>query len=406
MLRARHALLAAVVLAVTVTAAPPVAAATPAAPSQTLDQTVIAAMVARTGKDRTAIAAAGRTPQVTIQRRDAAGGWAFGVAVLRAPRVEGQYPDAWLFLAQRRPGRWTVALDNSQGFIDLARRAPAAVFGARERATFEAAWRVNGDVTIQAVSNNTGLRLPYAIGATWNMGGGPHGWAGSDTPYSSVDLSGGDGVVRAAGGGSVYTICADSSNGGTPGGWRRIYHPNGYTTDYYHLWNLTSLPGTSITEGTSLGNIGKNLCNGGSASGPHVHWGILSGTTRVGWHWRSAGQWVFWNGAAAYGGYALHGSTQRNVGTGLYNYGALGANQGIVDANGGGFVNKRSGPGTGYPVVGSVNDGTVVTISCWRNGTTHSGRWGTTSVWNRLTDGTWLTDAFVYTGVNTIGPNC
>lgn len=328
-------------------------------------------------------------------------GWAFGSAMLRVANLPGQYPQAWLFLAQRSGPSWTVALDGTAGFGDLAARAPESIFSKEEKSTFSAR-----DMSIQALSNNTGLRLPYAVGATWNMTGGPHGWAGTDTPYSSLDLAGGDGIVRAAGGGTVYTICADSSNGGTPGGWRRVYHASGYTTDYYHLWHLTSLtPGSTIGEGTALGNIGKNLCGGGAASGPHVHWGILSGTSRVAWHWRSAGKWVFWQGAA-YGGYALHGSTQRNVGTGLYNYGALGANQGIVDSNGGGTVNRRSGPGTGYPVVGTLADGATVTISCWRNGTSHSGRWGATAVWNKLTDGTWFSDAFAYTGVSTIGPNC
>jgi LasA protease len=137
-----------------------------------------------------------------------------------------------------------------------------------------------------------------------------------------------------------------------------------------------------------------------------VHFGILSGTTRVAWHWRAVGQWVFWQGSAAYGGFALHGSTVVNVGGGLFNYGALGANQGIVDSNGGGVVNRRSGPGTGFGIVGTLADGQVVTISCWRNGTSHTGRWGTTAVWNRLGDGSWFSDAFAYTGVNTIGPNC
>ncbi|WP_117210089.1 M23 family metallopeptidase [Allorhizocola rhizosphaerae] len=335
--------------------------------------------------------------RVEVQRSE--GEWAFGVVLQSAK--PGDYARGWLFLARLESSEWTVALDSTSPFARLAGKAPDSVLGPAEKQIFMA----REDMMIQA-GNNTELGLPYAVGATWTMTGGPHGWAGTDTPYSSLDLSGGDHVVRAAGAGTVYTMCADSSNGGTPGGWRRVYHANGYTTDYYHLWNLTGLGnGASIGAGTALGNTGTNLCGGGSASGRHVHWGILSGTTRVAWHWRSAGKWVFWQGAA-YGGYALHGSTQRNVGTGLYNYGPLGGNQGIVDSNGGGTVNRRGGPGTGYPIVGTLNDGDTVTISCWRNGTTHTGRWGATAVWNRLPDGTWFSDAFAYTGVNTIGPNC
>ncbi|HZM81736.1 MAG TPA: peptidoglycan DD-metalloendopeptidase family protein [Candidatus Limnocylindrales bacterium] len=359
-----------------------------AAPAQAKEPDVKQAVVQAVG-DRT-----GRY-QADVDTQRESGGWVFGVAVQKAKADDE--PRGWLFLARRDGREWTVALDTGPGFASLAQAAPEAVFSADEKQLFT--------IRIQA-GNNTELRLPFAVGQTWTLTGGPHGWGGSESPFSSVDLAGGDGIVRAAGGGNVYTMCADSSNGGTPGGWRRVYHPNGYTTDYYHLWNLTSLGnGAGIGVGQALGNIGKNLCGGGAASGPHVHFGILSGTTRVAWHWRSAGQWVFWQGAA-YGGYALHGSRQVFPGGGLFNYGALAANQGIVDANGGTTVNRRSGPGTGFGIVGTLTDGQVVTISCWRSGTSHAGRWGTTAVWNRLPDGTWFSDAFAYTGVNTIGPNC
>ena len=41
-------------------------------------------------------------------------------------------------------------------------------------------------------------------------------------------------------------------------------------------------------------------------------------------------------------------------------------------------LNKRSGPGTNYPVVGSVPDGTTVTIVCQATGTAETGDWGAT----------------------------
>jgi LasA protease len=83
----------------------------------------------------------------------------------------------------------------------------------------------------------------------------------------------------------------------------------------------------------------------------------------------------------------------------VYNHGVLGRTQGIVDADGGTTVNRRSGPGAGHPLAGTVADGATVSIACSATGTAHTGRWGTTSLWNRLTDGTWISDAFVYTGV-------
>jgi LasA protease len=130
-----------------------------------------------------------------------------------------------------------------------------------------------------------------------------------------------------------------------------------------------------------------------------VHFALRQNNAYVPVADHNLGKWVIRAGGSPYQGAALHGSAQVNVGGQLYNYGPLGFNQGVVDANGGGAVNKRSGPGTGYAVVGSVADGVTVTISCSSNGTSHTGRWGTTSLWNRLSDGTWVSDAFLWTGV-------
>jgi LasA protease len=398
----RLALFAAMGLGVTLLATPARAAPVP------LDDAVIAAMEARTGQTRAAVAAEARAYRVTTTRQDQ--GWAFGIAILRAAYRPGDYPQGWLFLARHDSREWTVALDSTAGFSRLAAAAPASVFGVAEKAAFAVrdVSLDSGGTPGQTMSNNTGLRLPFQVGQSWTLTGGPHGWVGTERPFSAIDLTGGDGAVRSGSNGTVYTMCADSS-GGAPGGWRRVYHANGYTTDYYHLSNLTTwADGATLGGAKKLGNIGRNVCAGGSATGAHVHWGLLVGSTRVSWHRKSAGQWVFWEGGAAYGGFALHGSTQKNPPSGqLYNYGKLPVTSGIVDAWGSGTVNRRSGPGSGFPVVGTLTDGQVVTISCWRNGTSHTGRYGTTSVWNKLPDGSWFSDAFAYTGVDTgIGPNC
>jgi hypothetical protein len=70
-------------------------------------------------------------------------------------------------------------------------------------------------------------------------------------------------------------------------------------------------------------------------------------------------------------------------------------------------LNKRSGPGTNYPVVGSVPDGTTVTIVCQATGTAETGDWGATDLWDCLDDNTYVSDAFVYTGTNDMfAPAC
>jgi hypothetical protein len=75
-----------------------------------------------------------------------------------------------------------------------------------------------------------------------------------------------------------------------------------------------------------------------------------------------------------------------------------------------GPYNLRAGPGTGYAVTGSLNGGVAVTIVCQSYGTSHTGPWGTTSLWNKLGGahaGKWISDAFVYTGSNgMVAPQC
>jgi LasA protease len=323
--------------------------------------------------------------RVTVTKRSGKA-WAFGTAILLAQHEEGAFPEGWLFLAKRSIKGWQVAFEDDSAFDTLAASAP--LLGRQERANLTS----TGDPSAAANGDyRTGMRLPYATGVSWSMGGGPHGWSGTNTPYSSVDLSGGDQIVRATRGGTAYTMCR---------GWLRVIHDRGYATDYYHLWNNISVNGAAVAEGTRLGDTGTDVTCGGSASGRHVHFALRQNNVYVGIAYHIIGKWIPFNGASAYGGYQLHGSTRVNVGGALYNYGVLGFTQGIIDTNGGGTVNKRSGPGTGYAIVGSVADGTTVSVACSANGTTHSGRWGTTSLWNKLTDGTWVTDAFMATGIN------
>ncbi|GAA0740881.1 peptidoglycan DD-metalloendopeptidase family protein [Dactylosporangium roseum] len=384
------------------------AAARPAVPEGSLYETVSAAILRRVHVSHAQATAAGRHSRVRVQRQ--AGDWAFGSAVLTAPARPDQYPIGRMFLAHRTGSGWQASLDGTTEFTALARRAPATIVSAGERRVLG---RATGTLRSTAdTTYNTGLRLPFTLGQSWRYTGGPHGWSGTDTPYSSIDLNGGDYRVLAAGGGNAYLMC-DGSGSGQYGGWVRVYHGSGYTTDYYHLWSPVDYNGASVTEGTFLGNTGTDVSCGGNALYRHVHWAILKGEAHTSWVTRSAGGWVFLNGSEPYAGSALHGSKVVNAGNQpadvgglLYNYGALDFDQGIVDANDDTSINKRSGPGTGYPIVGSVADGTTVTISCWRNGTSLTGRWGASAVWDKLTDGTWVSDAFVYTGMSTVGPNC
>lgn len=72
-----------------------------------------------------------------------------------------------------------------------------------------------------------------------------------------------------------------------------------------------------------------------------------------------------------------------------------------------GPYNLRSGPGTSYDVVGSISGGQSVSIVCQTSGTTHTGPYGETNLWDKLSTEEWISDAFVYTGSNgTVAPPC
>ncbi|MEU6076932.1 peptidoglycan DD-metalloendopeptidase family protein [Micromonospora sp. NPDC047074] len=320
--------------------------------------------------------------RVTVTRKD--GRWAFGTAVTVSTHEKDVHPTGAVFVARAEAGTWRVSFDGEAGFGALAAESPLVT--KQEKAVF------GNTVTPMYAGGDyrTGMALPFAVGQTWTLTGGPHGWGGG-APWSSIDLAGGDQVVRAARAGTAYTMCQ---------GWVRVIHDRGYSTDYYHLWSNISANGTAVSQGTYLGYTGTDVTCGGSASGRHVHFGLRQNSAYVSIAEHGIGKWVIGNGAAAYQGGARHGSAWVGVGGGVYNYGALGFNQAVVDANGGGTLSRRSGPGTGYAVLGSVGDGATVTISCSANGTTHTGRYGATALWNRLSDGSWVSDAYLWTGVN------
>jgi len=70
-------------------------------------------------------------------------------------------------------------------------------------------------------------------------------------------------------------------------------------------------------------------------------------------------------------------------------------------------LNVRSGPGTGYSVVRVLPEGANVAIFCQCPGTSVSGPYGTTNIWDNIADGQFVSDAYVRTGSDGyIAPRC
>ncbi|MEV6507135.1 SH3 domain-containing protein [Streptomyces sp. NPDC051642] len=61
-------------------------------------------------------------------------------------------------------------------------------------------------------------------------------------------------------------------------------------------------------------------------------------------------------------------------------------------------LNIRSGPGTSYSIVGSLPGGSRVPIYCQTPGTTVTGTYGTSNIWDNISSGEFISDAYVSTG--------
>ncbi|MEU7054947.1 SH3 domain-containing protein [Streptomyces sp. NPDC046197] len=61
-------------------------------------------------------------------------------------------------------------------------------------------------------------------------------------------------------------------------------------------------------------------------------------------------------------------------------------------------LNVRSGPGTGYAVVRVLPEGASVPIYCQTPGTTVTGPYGTSNIWDNIGGGQYVADSYVHTG--------
>lgn len=120
------------------------------------------------------------------------------------------------------------------------------------------------------------LQLPWSLGYSW-VGGGSHGYDGSSWPHSSLDFAydwpnwgGQTWSVRSAHGGTVSVLSSCHV---------RVTDASGWATTYYHMANLNVYNGQQIGANTHLGFYASNknqaLCEGGTSTGPHLHFSLL-----------------------------------------------------------------------------------------------------------------------------------
>ncbi|MFF0091236.1 SH3 domain-containing protein [Streptomyces canus] len=61
-------------------------------------------------------------------------------------------------------------------------------------------------------------------------------------------------------------------------------------------------------------------------------------------------------------------------------------------------LNVRSGPGTSYSVVRVLPEGAKVPIYCQTPGTSVTGPYGTSNIWDNISNSQYISDAYVMTG--------
>jgi len=353
-------------------------------------------------------------PIVQISSKSRDGKWMLGsVTEILSDSQEGA-PDSRHFLAKNTNGEWTIGMVGDDNFYDLLRSAPDEVVGADLRRVLvqQMAADLPGgkDPSIQSESdaNDTGLGLPYAIGAAW-FSAGIHGDSGASRPYNSIDFDGGDGRVLAPADGVFQLTCRRGRSALV-----HLTHDNGLKTTYYHMTNLANISdGEKVEQGTYLGRIGNELPCGGRSSGAHVHFSLLQGARQLAVNNRKFGGWTFREGGRAYSGSAVRNGRRISFPGGtLVNDGPSGSTSRIkTDAKGTvrweRGANIRESPSVSSALIRTAPKGEVLSLKCYAEGDYFNGLWGRTNLWYQLVSGGWVSDGTIFTGKNTaVTPKC
>lgn len=249
-------------------------------------------------------------PLVEILKHDSDTHHVLGsVTRMLPPDVHGTPPTTF-FLANEQQGDWRVGLLGSDGFLDELSRMPMDVLDEGERHAFTLA---HDHTSLQhaPAGEFINIGLPWMVGMYGTIMRGPHGDDGRSRPFNSIDFTGQDGLVRAPAGGRVYTSCVRDGSA-----LRTIVHPNGYSTSYYHMERLPTLPnGAEVVEGDSIGSVGNGVPCGGESPAAHVHVSLLRGNEKIAVDNLVLGGWTFHQGWFNYQGWAQRASTRVDPGS-------------------------------------------------------------------------------------------
>jgi hypothetical protein len=226
------------------------------------------------------------------------------------------------------------------------------------------------------------FQLPFPCGQVW---------AGqtrtNHSPQNSVDFNRADDLgdtVTAAAAGTVTRV--ENLGSVSYGRWIEISHGDGYTTRYAHLSRQVVSVGQRVDRGQKIGEVGTT----GGSTGPHLHYE----QRRFGSALRAS-----FNGIGALYFGTKNYTSQNGCNTG--------GNSVVGRVNtAGANLTVRSAPSTSASAVGSVADGAQVTITCQKRGSSVTGTYGTSTLWDKISGG-FIADAYVSTGSDgQVAPTC
>jgi hypothetical protein len=239
------------------------------------------------------------------------------------------------------------------------------------------------EVDSEDAALSVNFQLPFPCGQTWE------GQSRTNhSPQLSLDFNRtndfGDAVVAAAAG----KVTRVENEGNTSyGRWIEIDHGNGYRTRYAHLSKQLVSVGQKVAQGKKIGEVG----NTGGSTGSHLHYeqrlnGVPQKPT-------FDGKLSLFFGSKDY-------KSKNSCGGG-----GGGGVTATINTNGASLT-VRSKPSTSGNDVGSVSDGQVVTIACQVHGSSVSGTYGTSTLWDFIGNG-YVADAYVATGSDgQVAPTC
>ena len=119
-----------------------------------------------------------------------------------------------------------------------------------------------------------GWPVPSCTYITSRFGLRVHPITGEQKSHTGIDIGAGYGASIVAADGGTVTLAGEK---GGYGNCVMIDHGNGYVTLYGHMSSFTVSAGQVVSKGETIGYVGSS----GIATGPHCHFEIFSGGSRI-----------------------------------------------------------------------------------------------------------------------------